>query len=149
MNLEFRWFQKDDFSEYAGWFSDPELNRWLGPMDEEWLAAVLKEAETDGETWAVFRSVELVAVLETAFHPEQRNLAAITGLAVKPQRKRQGLGKAALAQVLHLHRCRGIRRHLAYVKVDNFAARRCLERVGFSLNQPSKEGFLSYCTGVA
>ena len=48
MHLEFRRFQEEDYPEYASWFTDPELNRRLGPIDQDWLEAVLCESESEG-----------------------------------------------------------------------------------------------------
>lgn len=73
------------------WFVDPELDRWLGPLDEEWLGAVLSEKEAEGATWAVFRAGTFVAVAEAVFDSESE-LAVISGLAVKPDLCRQRIG---------------------------------------------------------
>ena len=72
MDLAFKRFRREDYDEYASWFVDPEMNRHLGPMDEFWLEAVLSQPESAGVTWAVFRGLELVAVVETVFDSEQR-----------------------------------------------------------------------------
>ena len=91
--LEFRRFQEKDFQAYASWFADPEQNRWLGPIDREWLGAVLSEREAEGATWAVFRDGTFIAVAETAFDLEGRR-AAITAFATQPDCRRQGVGTA-------------------------------------------------------
>ena len=82
MRLNFRRFQAGDFAMYKAWFADPELERWLGPLDDEWLAAVLSERASDRATWLISDGETPVAVIETSLHPENESLAAVTGLAV-------------------------------------------------------------------
>lgn len=146
MTLEMKRFQEADYPEYAAWFADPELNRQLGPMGADWLDAILSEPESEGVTWAVFRDSELVAVVETVFDPQGQWPAAISGVAVKPALRRQGLGVAVLQHVLALHNSRGINEHIAYVAADNLAGRRCLEKVGFLVTapQPNEHGYLEF-----
>lgn len=145
MELEFRRFQEKDFQEYASWFADPELDRWLGPMDQEWLEAVLSEKESEGTTWAVFRDEAFVAVAETVFDSEGRR-AATTALATQPGLRRQGIGAAVLEELLDQYRRKGVCKHVAFVHEDNRTARRCLERVGFELSsaQPNEHGYLEF-----
>lgn len=105
--LEFRRFQEKDFREYTSWFVDAEQDRWLGPLDREWLEAVLSEGKAEGMTWAVFRDETLVAVAETVFDSENQ-VAAFTGLATKPDLRRQGVGTAVLEKLLDVHRREGL-----------------------------------------
>jgi RimJ/RimL family protein N-acetyltransferase len=146
VDLQFRRFQQEDYAEYAAWFVDPELNRRLGPMDQEWLDATLTQMEEKGVTWAVFREQELVAVIETAFDPTEPGLAAITALAIKPNLRRQGIGTAVLQQLLEMHRRRGIHEHWTHLKMDNEAARRCIEQAGFKpiSGLPDAHGYVEF-----
>lgn len=144
MTLTFRPFQQADFPEYAAWFADPELERWLGPLDDEWLAAVVSERPSDGITWLVLDGETPVAVVETVTYPENTALAAITGLAVKPDRRGQGVGTAVLHEVLALHRRAGRLEHLAYIHKDNRAAQKTFERAGFVRVTPNGEGYLEF-----
>lgn len=147
MKLTFKQFQHTEYAEYASWFVDPELNRRLGPMDQEWLDFVLAEPETEGITWAVFWEEKLVAVLETVFDPAGQLPAAITAIAVKPSLRGQGIGTAALQQLLALHHAQGIAAHIAYVAQDNASARRLIEQVGFArtATAPNEHGYLEFC----
>ena len=139
-------FQPEHYAEYASWFADPELNRRLGPMDADWLEAVLSQPEREGSTWAALRGAELVAVVETALDPERRLPAVITAIATRPALRRQGIGSRVLAHVLSLHRGQGIGEHLAFVAADSPGARRCLEKAGFVLVTPGPDayGYLTY-----
>lgn len=95
MGLCFERFQREYYLEYASWFSDPELNYQLGPMDEDWLSAVLDQEEDEGITWAIFLNLEMVGVVETWFDPQKRLPVGITGIAVKPAADK-GLQKRSL-----------------------------------------------------
>lgn len=144
MNLEFNRFQRESYSEYASWFIDPELNRHLGPMDKDWLDAVLTMPESELVTWAVFRGPELVAIAETVFDPQNKSRAAITAIATKPDLCRQGIGTAVLQHILVLHKGQGIDEHIAYVSEDNPAGQRCFEKVGFApvASEPDEHGYI-------
>jgi GNAT superfamily N-acetyltransferase len=146
MQLTFHPFRCDHFPEYAAWFADPVLDRHLGPLDKEWLEAVLDEQEEEGATWAIFRAEEMVAVVGTCFDQECPNHAAITELAVKPALRRHAVGITVLKHLLVLHEQRGIYAHIAFVSIDNLAARRCIERAGFYLHSDNADehGYLIY-----
>jgi len=146
MNLELRRFQLEHFAEYASWFADPELDRHLGPMDQEWLDLVLSQPEGEGITWAVFRGLELVAVIETVFDPANRMPAAITALAIKPGLRRQGIGTSVLRLILSHHKSRGIVEHVALVSIHNPGGWRCFEKAGFApaTAEPNKHGYVMF-----
>ena len=146
MRLELKPFEPEHFAEYAAWFADPELDRHLGPMDQAWLEVVLSQPEAAGATWAAFRGMELVAVVETALDPERRLPAAITAIATKPGLRRQGIGTNVLGQILSLHGSQGILEHVAYVSVHNLGGWRCLEKAGFVpvASEPDEHGYIEF-----
>ena len=146
MNLEFKRFKKAYYTEYASWFSDPALNRHLGPMDLAWLEATLSQLESQGVTWAVFCSRELIAVVETSFEEENCLPAAITAIATKPSFRQRGIGTSVLQMIRKLHGSKGISEHIAYVCVDNEAGRRCLTKAGFVAvsSQPDERGYIEF-----
>jgi len=145
MNLELCRFQSKHYAEYASWFVDPELNRRLGPMDRDWLEAVMGEPEEAGITWAVFRGAELVAVVETVFDPDRQLPAGITAVAVKPDLRRQGIGRSALQKVLALDESKGMVEHIAYIAADNQAARRYAVKIGFApAAAPNEHGYVEF-----
>ena len=145
-NLELKHFQREYYAEYASWFTDPELSRHLGPMDEIWLEAVLSQPESAGVTWAVFLGIELVAVVETVFDPERRLRAGIAAIAVKPGLRRQGIGTSVLDQILSMHKSKGIDQHVAYVSIHNSGGRHCLEKAGFVsvTTRPDEQGYIEF-----
>jgi GNAT superfamily N-acetyltransferase len=146
MNLQLKRFQREHYSEYASWFGDPELNRCLGPMDTDWLNAVLSEPEAAGVTWAVFRGPECVAVVETVFDPQKRLPVAITALATRPALRRQGIGTAVLELILSRHERQGITEHVAYIWRDNPSGQRCAEKAGFVpvTSEANERGYIEF-----
>ena len=146
INLELKHFEREHYAEYASWFIDPELNRHLGPTDEVSLEAVLSQPKSAGVTWAIFRGIQLIAVVETVFDPERRLLAGITAIAVKPTLRRQGIGTMVLQQILSLHKSQGIVEHVTYVSIHNSGGRRCVEKAGFVpvTTEPDKRGYIEF-----
>ena len=144
MHFQFSRFQIEHYPEYASWFIDPELNRQLGPMDKNWLEAVLSEPEFVGVTWAVFRDNEMIAVVETVFDPENQACAAIPALATRPELSQQGIGTACLRLILSYHKHNGITEHVAYISVDNTAGQRCAKKAGFApvTSTPNEQGYI-------
>ena len=144
INLELKSFQPEHYAEYVSWFTDPELSHHLGPMDQAWLDSVLSQPESAGVTWAVFRGIELVAVVETVFDLEHRLPAGIMAIAVKPSLRRQGIGTTVLHQILSLHKSQGIDEHVTYVSMHNAGGRRCLEKAGFVAvtTKPDERGYI-------
>src|SRR5215470_3735472 len=99
--LQFCKFAQEDFPEYKSWYVDPELNRQLGPIDDEWLAYVLNEQ--DGVEYSIFRDQELVAVLGIKLPDEKRPDYVVTDLAVKPSLRGQRIGSRTLQKLFELH----------------------------------------------
>ena len=108
MDFCFKQFQRENYQEYASWFTDAELNKRLGPMDDEWLSAILARTEEEGITWAVYLGAEMVGVVVTVFDPEKVLPVGITALAVKPVLRRQGIGSVILRELLVSHNRLGI-----------------------------------------
>jgi len=146
MELVFRHFRQEHYREYAAWFADADLARWLGPMDTDWLDAVLSEPDSEGVTWAVFRGEELVAVVETCFDPRDASLAYIRAIAVKPALRRQGIGSVLLLQLFDLHAQQGITAHITFISIRNPGSIRFLERLSFGRTptEPNERGYAEW-----
>jgi GNAT superfamily N-acetyltransferase len=141
MNLEFKPFHENHYAEYEAWFSDAALNHRLGPIDRDWFQAVIAQPQSEGETWAVFRDDQFVAVVDTVFDPNKQLPAGITAMAVKPTLRGKGIGTAVLQRLLDMHRERGIVEHVAYVSLDNPEAQHFLEMNGFRLFGKNDNGY--------
>jgi ribosomal protein S18 acetylase RimI-like enzyme len=102
-SLEFLPFESKHFSEFQSWFADPELNKWLGPMeaDDPWLAATLQQ--TNGQTFGVWESSELVAVVGVTHRNDQHDYLVINQIAVKPEHRNQGLGSRVLSELREVY----------------------------------------------
>ncbi len=146
MDLEFRRFRRDDYAGYAPWFGDPDLARWLGPMDTDWLDAVLSEPESEGVTWAVVRGETLTAVVETCFDPQDASLAYIRAIAVKPALRGQGIGTAVMLQLFDHHARQGIMEHITFISIRNPESIRFHERLGFvrTAAAPNEHGYAEW-----
>ncbi|MEB4614072.1 GNAT family N-acetyltransferase [Leucobacter sp. M11] len=137
--LRLRPFRREDYPWYRAWYDDAELDAQLGPMDEEWLTAVLTEStgeqlvavETAGP-----RAGEPAAVVGIVWgipeHPEH----TISDLAVCPALRRTGVGQRVIAALAE-HRfgapARGL---IAYVDPDNPGARAFFAGLGWAHTPP-------------
>lgn len=123
-------FTRADFPAYCGWYADEELNRQLGPMDTAWLEHVL--ADATGVQLSFFLGDTLVAVLGVAFPPTPDLPYVITDLAVQPERRRQGIGRTALALVLAAAEFAEATVWEVYVSPDNPCAQQFFARQGWA-----------------
>lgn len=144
--LEFKRFQREFYPDYVAWFVDPDLNHALGPMDTDWLEAILALPEAEGAIWAVFQGNEMVAVIGTAFDAENNLPVGITELAVKPGLRQHGLGTAVLRKLLSRHHAQGFTEHIAFVDQNNLSGQRCSEKAGFRRvsEEPNEHGYHTY-----
>lgn len=101
--LDFKIFQKEDYSEYLEWFQDNELNRRLGPMeeDDEWLGYILNQK--DRCTYSIFINKKLVGVIGIEFPKMEYSTYCITNIAVKPFLRGSGIGREILNKTIELH----------------------------------------------
>lgn len=99
-------FTRADFATYRQWFVDAELNRQLGPVDEDWLEYVL--ADEAGMQFSFFVGDELLAVAGVVVPSTPDDPYVITDLAVQPGRRRQGIGSEALARLLAAEEFAGV-----------------------------------------
>jgi len=146
MDLEFKHFRQEHYPEYASWFTDPDLNRWLGPMDTAWLDAVLCEPQSVGVTWAVFRDAALVAVVETCFDLQDPLVCYIRAIATKPALRGSGIGTAVLQHLFDRHARQGIAKHTTYISTHNPGSIRFFERLGFvrTTSEPNAHGYAEW-----
>jgi len=131
--MELRPFLKEDFDTYCTWYADPDLNRELGPMDNEWLEYVLNESPP--KEFSFFEDGSLVAVIGTeAPETGEDSTWYITAIAVNPAMKRKGIGKRALQLLLEHHSARDNppKAWIAWVSLNNSVAKFFFTELGWS-----------------
>lgn len=94
-------FNAADFDTYRSWYDDPELNRTLGPLDDEWLDHVL--GESPPRQFSFFEEGKLVAVLGIEGPKPGESTWYITDIAVDPSCKRDGVGQRVLSMLLETY----------------------------------------------
>jgi ribosomal protein S18 acetylase RimI-like enzyme len=96
--MELRPFSADDWSWVQEWYQDALLDRELGPMDTDWLDAVL--AERDGVQLVAMIEATPIALIGCVWGTEQHPSHHITDIAVAPSMRGQGLASKVLHQVV-------------------------------------------------
>lgn len=115
--LDVRRVMRADWGWIAAWFGDEELDRRLGPLDEEWLDHVL--SVSDGVQLVITAADGApVGLVGCAWDPAG-GAHAITDLAVCPWRRRSGLGRRVLASVLTWEGHPPTQQWIAFVDPDN------------------------------
>ena len=95
-------FSDSNYEDYKSWFSDAELTRALGNVDQEWLDYIL--SQKDGEELAFFEEDILVCVVGIVFPEKENNFYSITNIAVNPTRKNSKIGSSALKIILEKYK---------------------------------------------
>ena len=137
MKLDFKLFQKEDFSEYLSWFQDSDLNKQLGPMeeDDEWFTYTLNEqkglTEFEGCTYSVFQNKNLVSVLGIEYPDKESPTYGISSFAVKPSLRSRGIGKMVLKSLMKLHPLKKGQYWIANVNEKNPKAKLFFENNGW------------------
>ncbi len=101
MDFKFARFRRENFLEYKSWYNDADLNKWLGPMDDDWIDYVL--SESDGIEYAVYKSEEMIAVIGFKFPTSEYPAYFITDFAIKPSMRSKGIGSMILQELVELH----------------------------------------------
>lgn len=124
--MELRLFSADDWSWVREWFQDGLLDRELGPMDTEWLDAVL--TERNGVQMVVTIRAEPVALVGCLWGTDQHPSHYITDIAVAPRLRGQGLASQALQQVIAWPGHPPIAKWTAFVNPRNSSAQSLLRK---------------------
>ena len=127
--LIFSLFEEKDFPEYRSWYEDAELDKRLGPMNEDWLKHIRHEA--DGCQYSVFRDDELVAVVGIKYPTEQYTYYCITDLAIKPSLRGQGIGSEVLKGLMSHPDLQEQKMWRSYVDERNPKAKAFLQKNGW------------------
>ena len=146
MVLEVLPFKREHFEEYQTWYADEQLNRELGPMDAEWLEAVLSEVPP---SQFVFRdNGRTVAVAGITRPTSEHDYFVITDVAVNPKLRRGGIGTQVIDQLV-----RYVNQEAAwatFIDEENWIARCFFESIGWHCEQPrvAEDGMLKYNRGI-
>ncbi len=120
---------RSDWRWISDWFRDAELDRRLGPVDEEWLEHVL--SDRDGVQLVLEddeRPVALVGCVWDRSGVEH----GITDLAVNPQLRHSGIGREAVTSTLAWAQHPAAKRWIVFVDADNAAAFSFFSAIGWS-----------------
>ena len=96
--MEIREFLAGDWSWVQEWFQDALLDRELGPMDRDWLDAVM--AERNGVQLVGTIDRKPVALIGCVWGTDQHPSHYLTDIAVAPSMRGQGLASKALQLVI-------------------------------------------------
>ncbi len=113
-------FNRDHFDIYKRWFNDAELNKRLGPIDEEWLNHVLQEE--DGQQYAVFQDDDMLGVVGVKHPSKEDEHLYITDIAVRPDLKGQGIGGVILSDLSRVYPDISLEHWVAFVSAANTTA---------------------------
>ena len=141
--MQIRFFHADDFPEYSSWFADPVLNKELGPLDTEWLEAIMSENPVS--QFAVISGEELVAVVGVAVPEDDHWQYVITDVSVRPDLKGQGIGRVAIEMTTDQYSLTEDQRWTTYVGKKNQAAQDFFHKLSWtSTGRPDESGMIEY-----
>ncbi|MDV6903773.1 GNAT family N-acetyltransferase [Pseudomonas aeruginosa] len=120
---------RDDWTWVQDWFTDPQLNRELGPLDQEWLDAVVER--NGGIQLVALEDKKPVALIGCAWSPTPHELHGITDIAVSPGYRKQGLGRRALSETIKWHGHPPSDGWVAFVSDRNSAAKAFFSSLGW------------------
>ena len=142
MRLRFEIFKTDHFTEYRSWYEDSDLNKTLGPLDQEWLDCVLKQE--NGCQYSVFDESELVAVVGIDFPDSKHPIYFISDIAVKPSLRERGIGSQTIDDLIEMHKLKPGQSWVASVDEKNPRAKSFFEKKGWVAKSetPNQHGML-------
>jgi len=98
-DLIIRRFLPEYRHDYAAWFADPWLDRYLGPVwDDPEFAQVM--ADPHGGYYCLWAASSMVAVVGICFATSSHPTQVITDIAVKPALRKTGIGRASLSVII-------------------------------------------------
>lgn len=117
--MTWRPFSRVHFNIYKLWFEDAELNKHLGPIDEEWLTYV--HQEEDGQQYAVFQDGIMVGVVGVKHPSTEDEHLYITDIAVCPDLRGRGIGSEMLSDLTKVYPDISRGYWVAFVSATNIA----------------------------
>lgn len=128
--IELRDFQRSDNVEYSAWFSDPAIDKYIGPA---WTDQELTEIFSDnpGSVLSASISNDLVGVVTLQFPLNEPNPYAITAIAVNPKMQRTGIAEQIIYSIQKYFDANPSQEWVAYVSPSNVAAESLLVKLGW------------------
>lgn len=143
-DLLFRPLAESDLAELSRWHQDPELANRYGGSDWPKKVWEIMRKDSNRQCSIVSRDDEPIGYVDIELHPDEHLMWI--GIAVKPELRKQGIGKKILETFLSTPIVQQYREVWAGIEHDNVASRRCFESVGFTAknSEPDEEGIIDY-----
>lgn len=142
--IHFRELAEDDVPVIRSWHEDPELaGRYGGKAWPEKLWEIMRKDE-NRKCWLAVHDGLIVGYVDFEIHADEK--CAWIGLAVNPEIRGKGFGKAILKQFLEQPFAREYGEIKAGIEPDNAASVKCFEAAGFKplADKPDDEGIIDY-----
>ncbi|WP_234789994.1 GNAT family N-acetyltransferase [Mycolicibacterium fortuitum] len=136
---------RSDWRWISDWFRDAELDRQLGPIDDEWLEHVL--SDHGGVELVVEDDHGQPAALVGCVWDRSGDEHAITDLAVNPRLRRSGIGREAVTATLAWAEHPAAKCWIAFVDVDNSAAFSFFSAIGWR-HEGLDDGMHRFCREI-
>ena len=150
MPFNFKEISEKDFIEFKSWFEDKELNRQLGPMDEEtWeLWQSYRKREEPCVEICAFQEGDLVGVVNVKLASKTDPIHCILAIAIRPKLKGKGLGSELLRQLMRLEWFDESKAWMAHVDEENDAGLRFFEKNNWKRRPGKSNGMYTYEIGL-
>lgn len=145
--MQIREFRIKDNDEYSSWFKDYNLNSALGPA---WNKKELEQMlnSTDGDEFVGIEDGKIVGVVGVVFPDDDHQQYVITGIAVHPSLRGQGIGRRMLKKVLNRYKLKSGESWITYIDENNLRAKQFFESLGWEvLSEPFENNNMS-CLGI-
>ncbi len=144
MEVTFEPFTEQDFADYQKWFSDPQMQAELGPVDDNYEVFVGDQDESKCINWAIREKDKLVCLLQVV--RDGSTTEAGLNISVSPDRRRDGIAEAVMRSAISHTKLAQVRRFVGLVSEKNPASRKLLEKVGFvkTFPKPDANGYFWY-----
>lgn len=142
MNLRFEDFRPHHYRSYRSWFTDRAMSEFLGDIDRDWLRHVT--GDRVGVELAVMHGRVLVGEVGMLPANQRNRLHFITNLAINPNLRRQGYGRALVDQLVHWPRFDRRCGWACFVEAHNEIALAFFQSCGFKPGdgEPDKDGMI-------
>lgn len=136
--MEFKPVDNAAFLLLQDWFKGPTLRRWYCPPTAAWFEYVINDPNV--YCWLAYENDSPIGLIQL----DVANDTGSIGYLVKPELRRQGIGKRMISEFLRCDQIPPIKRVVAEVEEENVASVRCAIAAGFGkdCDPPSEKGFV-------